>query len=307
MSILSTKRVFFIGARLVAFRCLKHLLSQNIQLVGCLFLDDKLQSSTVAHCSELSDLLPHHIPYQYFTNLKDAKSLAFISSIAFDIGVIIGVSFLLPTEFLRLPSVGFIGMHPTLLPVGRGRAPIPWAIIKGLTETGVSLFWCHPDADKGPLICQETVPIHFEDTSSSLGSRTDFVAARMLSELFSRDNQLSYSTLQDSTKATYWSKRSPSDGCINWSLSSLQIYNFIRALTHPYPGAFTFLNQEKFLIWSSRLSNDLRVSPPGYIIDIYPHGILVGTGSGSLLLTCLEHNDLTITKFSSITIDGFFG
>src|SRR5262249_61101263 len=111
--------------------------------------------------------------FRTLTGDEGETHLAWTRTLEPHLGIVVGVSQLLPPAFLELPQKGFIGMHPTMLPQGRGRAPIPWAIIKGLKQTGVTLFYADKGADTGDILAQAAVPVRDDDTASTLGARTD--------------------------------------------------------------------------------------------------------------------------------------
>jgi methionyl-tRNA formyltransferase len=279
-------RIVYIGARVVGHRCLAALLQARAQVVGLLTLDETKADVTTAFRS-FDDLVDRYrLDARKFTRLNSPEPTKWVRSLQPDLGIVVGVSELIAAELLKVPRLGFIGMHPTLLPEGRGRAPIPWALIKGITRTGVSLFYCDPGADTGDLLAQSEVPIYYEDTSATLGSRTDDAAIKLLIENVPR---LAAGTAprwsQNEARATVWPRRRPDDGLIDWSRSRRELYNWVRALTHPYPGAFTTLDGRRLWIWAARESFDERTGRPGEVLDILPHGILVATGSGCLLLT----------------------
>ena len=282
-------RILYVGARLVGRRCLEALLAAGANVVGLLFLDDAKAGITVAHC-DFSDLITtHRLHARTFTSLADPSLREWAVTLVPDVGMVVGVSQLVGAELLAIPRQGFIGMHPTMLPEGRGRAPIPWALIKGLERTGVSLFWCDPQADTGDLLAQQALPIHYEDTAATLGARADRIAAELLVQNLPL---LATGTApripQAGTLATVWPQRKPEDGLIDWALGKRQLYNWVRALTHPYPGAFTFCRGRKLYVWNARESYDLRSGPPGTVLQVLLHGALVATGEGSLLLTRLQ-------------------
>jgi len=288
-------RIFFIGARVVGYDTLKALLENNFEIAGCLILDDSKKNITVAHKSFDDIITEFGLVAKKYTSLNDYKYIGWLESLKVDIGLVIGVSNLIPKELLDIPKMGFIGMHPTLLPVGRGRAPIPWTIIKGLEESGTTIFKCDDNADTGKIIAQKKYPVYYEDTCSTLGKRSDDAVISLLLEYLPKyyNGDINLKT-QDESKATYWEKRSPKDGKIDWSQSSKEIYNWIRALTKPYPGAFTYHNGIKIKIWKSKESKDLRNGLPGQIISEVPDGLLVSTGRGNIVLTKIE-NEAKIT------------
>lgn len=282
-------RILYVGARIVGHRCLQALLEAGANITGVLYLDESKAGITVAH-STFDDLIQdYHLNARPFTSLHDPDILSWSQTCQPDVGMVIGVSQLVGEALLAVPELGFIGMHPTMLPEGRGRAPIPWTLIKGLRQTGVSLFWCNAEADTGELLSQARVPVHYEDTAAILGARTDEVAARLLVESLPLLASGQPPRIpQDDTKATVWSRRRPEDGVINWSLPKRQLYDWVRALAHPYPGAFSFAGDRKFFIWACRESFDTRTAAPGTVLEILPHGVLVACGDGAILLTRLQ-------------------
>lgn len=283
-------RLFYIGARIVGYNTLRALLQEGFGVVGALILDDSRKNITVAH-KNFDDLIhQNNLNAKTYTSLKKPEYVTWMQGLNIDIGLVIGVSNLIPETLLKKPKLGFVGMHPTLLPIGRGRAPIPWTIIKDLKESGTSLFICDADADTGKILVQKSYPVYYEDTCSTLGKRSDDTVVELLIDSLSKYfNGELIPKEQDESKATYWVKRVPDDGIIDWNKSSREIYNWIRALTHPYPGAFTFLGEDKIMVWSARESFDTRNGKPGEILDIVPAGILISTGSGNIVLTETEN------------------
>jgi len=183
-------------------------------------------------------------------------------------------------EILNIPRLGAYNMHGSLLPKYRGRAPINWAILNGEKTTGVTLHHMVKRADAGDIVDQEKVPIGPEDTAREVFGKC-VQAARLVLER--QMEALTTGTAprrsQDESQATYFGGRKPEDGRIDWNQSAEQIYNLVRAVTQPYPGAFTMVNGKKLLIWwatPGKASGD----KPGTIISIDP--LVITTGSGSL-------------------------
>lgn len=288
----SHPRILYVGARIVGHRCLQALLEASANIVGVLYLDESKAGVTVAHC-DFDDLIrDYQLNARPFTSLHDPEILSWTQACRPDVGMVVGVSQLVGETLLAVPELGFIGMHPTMLPEGRGRAPIPWTLIKGLQQTGVSLFWCDAEADTGELLSQARIPVHYEDTAAILGARTDEVAARLLVEsLPLLAGGQPPRIPQEDGKATVWPRRRPEDGVIDWSLPKRQLYDWVRALAHPYPGAFSFSGDRKLFIWACRESFDNRTAAPGTVLEILPHGVLVACGDGAVLLTRLQWDD----------------
>jgi methionyl-tRNA formyltransferase len=173
---------------------------------------------------------------------------------------IIGWSQIAKSEVLRVALRGVLGMHPTLLPAGRGRAAIPWAILLGLRQTGVTLFRIDSGVDTGDIADQESIPIADCETAATLYERV--VAAHKV--LIRRNwRRLESGTLtlrpQDENLATVWSARRPEDGEITSDMSRLTADRLVRATTHPYPGAFYQDGAVRYRIWSGQA---LGTPPP---------------------------------------------
>ncbi|MBN3254493.1 bifunctional UDP-4-amino-4-deoxy-L-arabinose formyltransferase/UDP-glucuronic acid oxidase ArnA [Pectobacterium brasiliense] len=199
---------------------------------------------------------------------------------------------LLSDDILQLPSFGAFNLHGSLLPRYRGRAPVNWVLVNGETQTGVTLHKMVSRADAGDIVAQSVVAIDEEDTALTLHGKCRTAAAALLAQqlplIRSREITL---TPQDDSRASYFGRRTAADGLIDWQKSAREINNLIRAVTEPYPGAFTFLGERKVIIWRARVvkvnrfkSNDVGVNgvkqEPGAIISTSP--LVVSCGEDAL-------------------------
>lgn len=201
----------------------------------------------------------------------------------------LGWSQILAEKLLRIPKDGAIGGHPTMLPKNKGRAPLTWAIIKGLDKTGFTFFHLAEKVDEGDIIAQEEIPIGPHDTVADLLNKVTKTSANLLGRILT-DLLSGKATRikQDPKKATYWPKRTPEDGIIDWNKTTKELYAWIRALTRPYPGAFTFYRGEKIIIWRA-CPSDMKGNP-GEIIESKSGHIVVGTEDGGLRIEEMEPN-----------------
>jgi methionyl-tRNA formyltransferase len=192
-------------------------------------------------------------------------------------------------EILNIPRLGAFNMHGSLLPRYRGRVPINWAVLHGEKETGVTLHYMVKRADAGDIVDQETVPIGPDDTAQDV-FRKAVKAARLVLER--RIDDLTKGTAprrkQDESRATYFGGRKPEDGRIDWTQSAGSIYNLIRAVTHPYPGAFTEVDGKKLLIWRAQPVKATG-GTPGEVMSVDP--LIIATGSESLEVVNYEWED----------------
>ncbi|UDQ74790.1 bifunctional UDP-4-amino-4-deoxy-L-arabinose formyltransferase/UDP-glucuronic acid oxidase ArnA [Pectobacterium brasiliense] len=199
---------------------------------------------------------------------------------------------LLSDDILQLPSFGAFNLHGSLLPRYRGRAPVNWVLVNGETQTGVTLHKMVSRADAGDIVAQSVVAIDEEDTALTLHGKCRTAAAALLAQqlplIRSREITL---TPQDDSRASYFGRRTAADGLIDWQKSASEINNLIRAVTEPYPGAFTFLGERKVIIWRARVvkvnrvkSNDVRAygvkQEPGAILSTSP--LVVSCGEDAL-------------------------
>lgn len=192
-------------------------------------------------------------------------------------------------EILDLPKLGAFNMHGSLLPKYRGRAPMNWAVLHGEKQTGVTLHHMVKSPDAGDIVDQEAVSILAEDTTQDVFKKA-VKAARLVLErqLDGLYQGTAPRKKQDESQATYFSGRKPEDGKIDWTQKAEAIYNLVRAVTHPYPGAFTELNGKKLLVWWAKPMAGTG-GTPGQVMSVDP--LIVATGSGNLELVNAEWED----------------
>lgn len=182
---------------------------------------------------------------------------------------------------LEIPPAGCFNLHGSLLPRYRGRCPINWVLINGEKETGVTLHYMTPRPDDGDIVYQERVPIDEEDTAASLNKKMLAASERMLDNILPRIREGNITrTPQDHSRATYYGGRRPEDGEIDWSASAAQVRNLVRAVTRPYPGAFSYIGDRKCLFWKvTQMSASKENESPGTVLSADPLVIACGSGA----------------------------
>jgi methionyl-tRNA formyltransferase len=188
-------------------------------------------------------------------------------------------------RLLDLPRLGAINVHGSLLPKYRGRAPINWALVHGETLTGVTLHYMDEWADHGDIIAQRAVPIALEDTALTLSLKLTAAAREMVRDTYPLiASGRAPRVPQDHAAATRFGRRRPADGLIDWGASAWRIYNLVRAVAHPFPGAFTYWRGRRVLVWEARPPRDRRSSgPPGQVLGANAaRSLAVATGDGVL-------------------------
>jgi methionyl-tRNA formyltransferase len=197
--------------------------------------------------------------------------------------------FMIPPAVLAFAPRGAFNLHGSLLPHYRGRAPVNWVLVNGEHETGVSLHEMVAKPDAGDLVDQERVTIAPEDTAFTLFRKLEVAAATLLDRALPllREGRASRRPL-DLAAGSYFGGRKPEDGRFAWSWPAARIYNLVRAVTHPYPGAFTALGGRKLFVWWAIPIKAAHEAEPGTVLVVDREGITVATGGGALRLVTLQ-------------------
>ncbi|MGC6386729.1 bifunctional UDP-4-amino-4-deoxy-L-arabinose formyltransferase/UDP-glucuronic acid oxidase ArnA [Ewingella sp. S1.OA.A_B6] len=184
-------------------------------------------------------------------------------------------------DVLSLAPQGGFNLHGSLLPRYRGRAPVNWALLKGENETGVTLHKMVSRPDAGDIVAQRAVPISADDIALTLHAKVRDAAQVLLADVLPKMKQGQTTlTPQDESQASYFGRRTAADGEIHWNKPATEINNLIRAVTEPYPGAFTYLGQRKMTIWRSRPLVTAHEKQPGTVLSSDP--LVIACGEGAL-------------------------
>lgn len=208
----------------------------------------------------------NNIPLLKVDNINDDVVLDVLRKHSIDGLFIIGWSQIAKKRILDFTNKGAIGMHPTLLPKGRGRASIPWAIINGLEQTGVTAFKLNEGVDTGDIVGQKKIKLSSDINATALYEMVNNAHVDLIRDIWKHieSDSLSYCK-QDDSLATYWEGRRPSDGEINFNMSCEQVDKLVRATTHPYPGAFYIEDEIKIIIWKGRIVEEELYNNRNYI------------------------------------------
>jgi methionyl-tRNA formyltransferase len=200
---------------------------------------------------------------------------------------------MIPADVLELAPRGALNLHGSLLPRYRGRAPVNWVLVEGESETGVSLHYMVAKPDAGDLVDQERVAIAPADTAFTLYGKLEEAARRLLDRaLPALAAGTAKPTPLDLSRGSYRGGRKPADGRIDWSWPAGRIYDLVRGVTHPYPGAFTTLRGGKLLVWWALPLEDhpsvQSAAAPGTVTAVDRDGITVAAGAGAVRLITLQ-------------------
>ncbi len=244
-------KVLFIGSTKRGYLALQTLVEAGAELVGVLSLrqDEHEAERYERPIAELASKL--HVPLHETKWLNDRDYADIIRSRwRPDIAFVVGCRLRLPREIYTASPAGTLAVHDSCLPEYRGFAPLNWAMLNGADHTGVTLFYLMDQIDAGDIVAQQRVPIGSDDTAAEVYERVCTATSALLREAFpllatARAPRLP----QDEAQATYTCPRIPDDGLIDWGRETYVVYNQVRALTRPYPGAFTYLDMQRLTIW----------------------------------------------------------
>ncbi|MGH3065754.1 MAG: methionyl-tRNA formyltransferase [Gaiellaceae bacterium] len=270
--------------------CLEAAATVGAEIVGVVTLPGPIDPSRSGQCSFDEVVARLDAALIETRDVNSPETLNAIRKLEPELIFVVGWSQLVHDAFIAIAREGVFGMHPTLLPRHRGRAPIPWAILAGLARTGVTLFEIvDATPDSGSIVGQVVVDIAPDETATSLFARLADAHVALVCEhvpqLLSRSAPR---TPQDPRRASSWTKRVPGDGIVDWETRAVYLDAWVRAQTRPYPGAFTYLGDEKVVIWKARPVELDASAPAGTIVASRLEGLVVACGDGALLLEDVE-------------------
>jgi methionyl-tRNA formyltransferase len=285
-------RIIFMGYHNIGYACLEALIEMcggcGDEIVAVVtHADDPTENIWFASVRDLA--LENHLPVYQPADPNDPAFVAAMQALQPDFLFSCYYRHMLKQPLLDLPRLGALNLHGSLLPRYRGRCPVNWVLVHGETETGVTLHYMEAKADRGDIVAQKVIPITPEDTAVTLFARMTAAAGELFRETYPRLRRGQAERLsQDHARATYYGGRTPADGLIDWRQPATAIYNLMRAVADPYPGAFTFFQGRKLFVWAGQVmaAPVTRPAEPGRVTAAVPgEGLLVATGAGHVLIT----------------------
>jgi methionyl-tRNA formyltransferase len=232
----------------------------------------------------------NQIPVFCPTNVNTPEGIEMIRKISPEVIFSFYYRNLLSRDILMIPSTGSFNLHGSLLPAYRGRCPVNWVLVKGEQRTGVTLHHMVEGPDTGDIVGQKEVPIEFEDTAYTLNQKLCVKAKELLEEVLPLIKKgIAPHVAPDLKQGSYYGGRRPEDGKIDWSWPVMQIYNLVRAVTEPYPGAFTHLPEgEKMFIWWALPEKGSVSKRPVGDLEFEKDNVYVRASDGRLRLLDIE-------------------
>ena len=307
----SSKKIVMCGCAEYGVDMIDYLFSNDIQISNFVSLTpvqgEKYNVSGYRSFEDVSKKYNVPIYYPKSYSLKTVTDLDFFKKNKFDLLILGGWQRLIPDDILKTLNVGGLGLHGSseFLPKGRGRSPVNWSLIEGKNQFILHLFLLSPGIDDGNIIDYKIFDINNWDTCKTLYYKISISSKTLLKEYIPKLLSNNFSSSPQKGEPSFYPKRTPSDGQIDWSKSLIEIYNFIRALTKPYPGAFSYLNGNSIYIWKAQ-PFDTKIQyldkEIGQVVEKFSsNDILIKTKTGILLVTEYDgevsQNDIFENKF----------
>ncbi len=310
------KRIAFAGCKDTTFECASALLSKGYRIDLLITIDSpNAEKNKVAGYMDLAAFAQQHSIELYvcdsysLTSEKDKEAL---SKKNFDLLLVIGWQRLIPEWLLLRLGIGAFGMHgsPRPLPYGRGRSPMNWSLIQGRDKFITNLFKYNPGVDDGDILATQVFDLNLFDTAQTCHYKNTLSMINILTVNIDTilENKCKLRP-QLNIPPTFYPKRTGEDGAIFWDRDTTEIYNLIRGVTAPFPGAYTFFGAEKIIIWKAQ-PFDTRIFDldilPGTILHVFINGdFIVKTGSDSMLVTEYDKQSKTVLKNGDVFSGNF--
>ena len=283
-------RIVFMGTPDIAATCLKKILADNYTVVGVYTQPDrpkgrgmKLVASPVKEVALAND-----IPVFQPENFREEETVQQLRDLAPDVVAVVAYGRILPQKVLDIAPKGFINIHASLLPQYRGSAPYQWAVLDGLTESGVTAMYLCREMDAGDMIDSKKTPIGPDETAGQLLDRLAELGAELLSEtLTSVEKGTACRTVQDASKATYAPMLDKAMCPIDFTMTAQQVHNKVRGL-NPWPIATTQIGGKNFKVYATAIVDNTANAPAGTILGLTKTGLQIACGEGAIEIRELQ-------------------
>ena len=283
-------RVVFMGTPDIAATCLKKILADNYTVVGVYTQPDrpkgrgmKLVASPVKEVALAND-----IPVFQPENFREEETVQQLRDLAPDVVAVVAYGRILPQKVLDIAPKGFINIHASLLPQYRGSAPYQWAVLDGLTETGVTAMYLCREMDAGDMIDSKKTPIGPDETAGQLLDKLAELGADLLSEtLAAVERGTATGTRQDESQVSYAPMLDKTMCPIDFTLTAQQVHNKVRGL-NPWPIATAQIGGRNFKVYATAIVENTANAPAGTILGLTKTGLQIACGEGAIEIRELQ-------------------
>ena len=282
-------RVVFMGTPDIAATCLKKIIADDFEIVGCYTQPDrpKGRGMKMVYSPVKEVAIANNIPVFQPENFRSDEVVEELRALKPDICAVVAYGRILPQRVLDIPTCGCVNIHASLLPQYRGSAPYQWAVLDGLKETGVTAQHMVLEMDAGDIIDVEKTPIGENDTAGEVLDRLAVLGADLLSRVLSRAKcgDKCCGTPQCKEDVTFAPMLDKSMCPIDWTKTACQVHNHVRGL-HPWPVATMELQGKKFKVHATRVVEGS--GKPGEILGLSKTGLKIACGQGAVEVTQLQ-------------------
>ena len=285
-------RILYLGNNVRGARCLETILEAGEQVAGVIAHPEPLRERPGESVKQIA--LDRGLPLLQPERINGAAARHWMVELEPDLGVLVGYNKILRQSVIDIPRLGCINLHGGKLPEYRGAAPINWQLINGDTTGGCCVLYVDAGIDTGDIISQERFPIGLDDDAASVLARTLEIFPPMLTDALAaiREGRVEREK-QDPEVGCYYAKRYPQDGRIDWRFSTAkQVYDLVRALVPPYPGAFTYLGDEKVIVRRAALMSEEVRGAAGRVLLWRDDSAVVGTADRAVRIDLVESESL---------------
>lgn len=271
----------------IGYRCLRRVLESRAARLAAVFTY-RVEPPQEHYLEKILDLARSQgVHAQDVADFRQERLHSLLGSLKLDYIIAVKWRTMIPKSVLDAARGGLVVFHASLLPKYRGFAPVNWPLINGERETGVTMFYAAEEMDAGDIIEQRSRTITDDTDAGTLDAWLNETVESMLGENLPKlADGTAPRIAQDHSQATYAIWREPEDGHIDWSRPTREVFNLVRGLTSPYPGAFSLLDGRKLIVWSAEIEREPRAyvgRNPGKVERIIPgEGVNVLTGDGTL-------------------------
>ena len=277
----------------IGYRCLGRVLESRAARLVAVFTY-RVEPPQGQYLEKILDLARSHgVHAQDVADFRQERLHSLLASLKLDYIIAVKWRTMIPKSVLEAARGGLVVFHASLLPKYRGFAPVNWPLINGERETGVTMFYAAEEMDAGDIIEQRTRTITDEEDAGTLDAWLNETVESMLEKNLPRlADGTAPRVAQDHSQATYAIWREPEDGHIDWTRPTREVFNLVRGLTSPYPGAFSLLDGRKLVVWSAEIEREPRQyvgRNPGKVERIiHGEGVNVLTGDGTLRIKLVQ-------------------
>ena len=282
-------RVVFMGTPDIAATCLKKILADGFQVVGVYTQPDRPKGRGMKLVASPVKLVAQEagIPVFQPENFREEETVQQLRDLKPDVCAVVAYGRILPQKVLDVPTLGCINIHASVLPKYRGSAPYQWAVLDGLTETGVTAMYLVREMDAGDIIDVSKTPIGENETAGELLDRLAVLGAELLSKTLGRlaSGEQIPRIPQDESQVSFAPMLDKAMCPIDWNKTAQQIHNQVRGL-HPWPVATMELNGTQFKVHETRVVEGQGI--PGSVLELNKHGLVIACGQGAIEVRSLQ-------------------